>query len=126
MRLTYGDDESQFAELSRPDGASKGVVVVIHGGFWKAEYDLELADPWRVPSWNAAGRRGTSSTGASATAAVPRRPATTSMPPSSASPRLTDSTPRRCSRSATPPVGTSPCGPQAGSTRIGGTTPRSA
>ncbi|WP_235498937.1 alpha/beta hydrolase family protein [Knoellia sp. Soil729] len=45
MRITYGDDESQFGELSRPDGASKGVVVVIHGGFWKAEYDLELGRP---------------------------------------------------------------------------------
>jgi acetyl esterase/lipase len=44
-RLAYGDDESQFGELSRPHGASKGVVVVIHGGFWKAEYDLELGRP---------------------------------------------------------------------------------
>ncbi|PRY61546.1 prolyl oligopeptidase family protein [Knoellia remsis] len=45
MRLTYGDDPSQFGELTRPDGPSKGVVVVIHGGFWKAEYDLELGRP---------------------------------------------------------------------------------
>ena len=45
MRITYGDDASQFAELTRPDGPSKGVVVVIHGGFWKAEYDLELGRP---------------------------------------------------------------------------------
>ena len=45
MRIAYGDDPSQFAELTRPRGASKGVVVVIHGGFWKAEYDLELGRP---------------------------------------------------------------------------------
>lgn len=42
MRITYGDDPSQFGELTRPSGNSKGVVVVIHGGFWRAEYDLEL------------------------------------------------------------------------------------
>lgn len=45
MRVTYGDDPSQFAELTRPEGESRGVVVVIHGGFWKAEYDLELGRP---------------------------------------------------------------------------------
>jgi acetyl esterase/lipase len=45
MRLTYGEDPSQFGELTRPTGTSKGVVVVIHGGFWKAEYDLELGRP---------------------------------------------------------------------------------
>ncbi|WP_404382471.1 prolyl oligopeptidase family serine peptidase [Knoellia locipacati] len=45
MRIPYGDDPSQFAELTRPSGESKGVVVVIHGGFWKAEYDLELGRP---------------------------------------------------------------------------------
>ena len=45
MRIFYGDDPSQFAELTRPTGPSKGVVVVIHGGFWKAEYDLELGRP---------------------------------------------------------------------------------
>lgn len=45
VRITYGDDASQFGELTRPTGSSKGVVVVIHGGFWKAEYDLELGRP---------------------------------------------------------------------------------
>jgi acetyl esterase/lipase len=44
-RLTYGDDPSQWADLSRPDGASQGVIVVIHGGFWKAEYDASLGEP---------------------------------------------------------------------------------
>ena len=42
-RFTYGDDaESQYVELTRPDGTSRGVVVVIHGGFWKAAYDASL------------------------------------------------------------------------------------
>ena len=44
-RITYGDDPSQYVEISRPDGTSKGVVVVIHGGFWKAQYDASLGRP---------------------------------------------------------------------------------
>lgn len=44
-RVTYGDDPEQFAELYRPDGDSRGVVVVIHGGFWKAIYDYTLGQP---------------------------------------------------------------------------------
>lgn len=44
-KIRYGSDPSQFAELSRPIGASKGVVVVIHGGFWRAGYDLSLGRP---------------------------------------------------------------------------------
>lgn len=43
--VTYGDDPSQFAELTRANGTSKGVVVVIHGGFWKSLYDLSLGRP---------------------------------------------------------------------------------
>jgi acetyl esterase/lipase len=43
--ISYGDDTSQFGELSLPDGAPHGVVVVIHGGFWKAAYDLSLGRP---------------------------------------------------------------------------------
>lgn len=43
--LTYGDDPSQFVELHRPDGPSRGVVVVIHGGFWKSAYDYTLGQP---------------------------------------------------------------------------------
>ena len=45
QRITYGPDPSQFGELTRPDGASKGVVVVIHGGFWQSGYDLSLGRP---------------------------------------------------------------------------------
>ena len=43
--VAYGDDPAQFAELYHPRGESRGVVVVIHGGFWKAEYDLTLGQP---------------------------------------------------------------------------------
>ncbi len=43
--IAYGDDPAQFGELTVPDGPPKGVVVVIHGGFWKAAYDLSLGRP---------------------------------------------------------------------------------
>lgn len=44
-RFAYGPDPAQFAELFRPEGRSRGVVVVVHGGFWKAQYDLTLGQP---------------------------------------------------------------------------------
>ncbi|WP_230486943.1 alpha/beta hydrolase [Nocardioides anomalus] len=43
--IRYGDDPSQYVELTRPEGASRGTVVVIHGGFWRAAYDLDLGRP---------------------------------------------------------------------------------
>jgi acetyl esterase/lipase len=43
--VRYGADRSQFAELSLPAGTPKGTVVVIHGGFWRARYDLALGRP---------------------------------------------------------------------------------
>lgn len=44
--LRYGSDRSQFAELSRTAAAtSLGVVVVIHGGFWRDGFDLSLGRP---------------------------------------------------------------------------------
>ncbi|MET1039196.1 MAG: alpha/beta hydrolase [Aeromicrobium sp.] len=43
--IEYGPDPAQFAELTRPAGASRGIVVVIHGGFWRAQYDLSLGRP---------------------------------------------------------------------------------
>ncbi|MCW2769571.1 MAG: alpha/beta hydrolase [Aeromicrobium sp.] len=43
--ITYGTDPAQRAELSRPAGRSKGVVVILHGGFWRAQYDLGLGRP---------------------------------------------------------------------------------
>ncbi|HEU4812031.1 MAG TPA: prolyl oligopeptidase family serine peptidase [Nocardioides sp.] len=41
----YGDDPNQFGEFMLPDGTPRGVVVVVHGGFWKAAYDLSLGRP---------------------------------------------------------------------------------
>ena len=43
--IRYGEDPSQFAELTLPTATPRGVVVVIHGGFWKAAYDLSLGRP---------------------------------------------------------------------------------
>ena len=39
-RRNYGDDPSQFGVLY----GEGPVAVVLHGGFWKAEYDLTLMD----------------------------------------------------------------------------------
>lgn len=62
--IRYGDDPSQYGELNRPDGPSRGTVVLVHGGSWKAEYGLDLMVPaardlagrgWTV--WNIEYRR---------------------------------------------------------------------
>ncbi|MDQ6851332.1 MAG: S9 family peptidase [Actinomycetota bacterium] len=46
VRHSYGGNPSQFGELSRPEGRPKaGTVVIIHGGFWRAQYDLSLGRP---------------------------------------------------------------------------------
>lgn len=44
-RLTYGDDESQWVDRYDPTGASRGTVVVIHGGFWQSMYGADLGAP---------------------------------------------------------------------------------
>jgi acetyl esterase/lipase len=45
VRIRYGDDESQVAELHLPPGDAKvPVAVVIHGG-WMSSYGMELATP---------------------------------------------------------------------------------
>ena len=44
-RHAYGPDRSQFGELSLPSQASCGTVVIIHGGFWRAQYGLALGRP---------------------------------------------------------------------------------
>ena len=43
--ISYGEDPSQYGELTLPDGTPRGVVVVIHGGFWRAAYDCDLGRP---------------------------------------------------------------------------------
>jgi acetyl esterase/lipase len=40
-RIAYGEDPQQFGELRLPRGAGlRPVIVAIHGGFWRAAYDL--------------------------------------------------------------------------------------
>ncbi|MFQ1003777.1 alpha/beta hydrolase family protein [Modestobacter sp. SSW1-42] len=42
----YGPGADQFLELTLPDGGAPApVVVVVHGGFWRARYGIELARP---------------------------------------------------------------------------------
>lgn len=43
--LAYGTHPSQRTELTLPAGTPRGVIVVIHGGFWRARYDLSLGRP---------------------------------------------------------------------------------
>ncbi len=45
VRHEYGNDEAQWGELWEPAGASRGTVVVLHGGFWRAAYDASLGTP---------------------------------------------------------------------------------
>jgi acetyl esterase/lipase len=46
LKLTYGDQPSQFGVLRLPNASGKcPVVVTIHGGFWKAKYGLEEISP---------------------------------------------------------------------------------
>lgn len=41
VRLHYGSEDLHFGDLRLPDGnGSHPVVIVIHGGFWRAKYDL--------------------------------------------------------------------------------------
>jgi pimeloyl-ACP methyl ester carboxylesterase len=48
-RYYYGDDASQWGELFLPElpdgGTHGGVVVVIHGGYWRSQYGAELGEP---------------------------------------------------------------------------------
>ncbi|AUZ33139.1 alpha/beta hydrolase [Arthrobacter sp. PGP41] len=48
-RYYYGDDPSQWGELFLPGqpraAARRGVVVVIHGGYWRSKYGAGLGEP---------------------------------------------------------------------------------
>jgi len=45
-RIRYGSGPAQFGELYLPQRAEHaGTVVVIHGGFWRARYNLEYGRP---------------------------------------------------------------------------------
>ena len=44
--LRYGDGLEQYVELTWPKGTGvHGCVVLLHGGFWRARYDLDLMRP---------------------------------------------------------------------------------
>jgi acetyl esterase/lipase len=44
--VAYGPHPDQFLELTLPGGAAPApVAVVLHGGFWRAAYGVELARP---------------------------------------------------------------------------------
>ncbi|MCW3816561.1 alpha/beta hydrolase [Micromonospora sp. DR5-3] len=47
VTIAYGDHPDQLADLRRPvgDGPARRLVVVVHGGFWRAEYDRTHTGP---------------------------------------------------------------------------------
>jgi len=50
VRVAYGADPLQFGDLYRP-GTAAGptpVVVLVHGGFWRNQFGLDLMDPLAV------------------------------------------------------------------------------
>src|SRR5438105_916246 len=54
-RIPYGPDPFQFGDLRLPaDPGPHPVVVVIHGGFWRAAYDLTHIG-WLGEAFTAAG-----------------------------------------------------------------------
>ncbi|MGH3568716.1 MAG: alpha/beta hydrolase family protein [Pseudonocardia sp.] len=66
VRLDYGSHRSQFGELTLPagDGPVRGVIAVVHGGFWRQGFGLELGRPLAVDlanggyaAWNVEYRR---------------------------------------------------------------------
>ncbi|MCH6167442.1 alpha/beta hydrolase family protein [Pseudonocardia alaniniphila] len=45
LRFEYGIHPAQFGELTLPAGDVRAVAVVVHGGFWRQAYGLELGRP---------------------------------------------------------------------------------
>lgn len=49
LHVPYGSGPEQYAELTLPDPAGAaavpGVVVIVHGGYWRSPYTLELGRP---------------------------------------------------------------------------------
>ncbi|MET8122693.1 alpha/beta hydrolase [Micromonospora sp. NPDC005189] len=45
--VAYGDHPDQVADLRRPAGTgpARPLVIVVHGGFWRVEYDRRHTDP---------------------------------------------------------------------------------
>ena len=44
-RRPYGDHPSQFVDIARPSGESRGVILSLHGGYWRDRYGLDLHEP---------------------------------------------------------------------------------
>lgn len=65
MVIAYGDHPSQVADLVVPAGdGPHPVLVLVHGGFWRADFDRSLMDPLAVDAvgrgwavWNIEYRR---------------------------------------------------------------------
>jgi acetyl esterase/lipase len=64
LRIAYGDGEWQFGELWLPPDRPAAIVVLVHGGFWRKIYGLDLMDPLAadlvrrgVAAWNIEYRR---------------------------------------------------------------------
>jgi acetyl esterase/lipase len=65
IEISYGAEKSQFGELRLPRGAGPHpVAVVVHGGFWKSGYGLDLMNALSsaitgagVATWNIEYRR---------------------------------------------------------------------
>lgn len=59
-RLSYGQHPSQFVDVWRRTGSGDpvGTVVLVHGGFWRQEYDLTYLEPFaaaaRQRGWDVA------------------------------------------------------------------------
>ncbi|MGN9775149.1 alpha/beta hydrolase family protein [Micromonospora sp. H33] len=47
VTVAYGDHPDQIADLRRPAGTgpARPLVIVVHGGFWRAEYDRRHTGP---------------------------------------------------------------------------------
>jgi 3-dehydroquinate dehydratase type II len=65
LRVAYGDAPDQYGEIRLPDGAGPHpVAVLIHGGFWRDPYRLDLMDRLAIDlarrgwaAWNVEYRR---------------------------------------------------------------------
>jgi acetyl esterase/lipase len=66
LEVRYGESPSQFGRLRMPAGVTSPtpVVVLLHGGFWRAQYGLDLMEPLAVDlvdrgyaTWNIEYRR---------------------------------------------------------------------
>jgi acetyl esterase/lipase len=44
-QYSYGGHPSQFVRLHLPTGEHLPVVVILHGGFWRSTYGIDLAEP---------------------------------------------------------------------------------